>query len=115
MNLASDWVEVLRRNQFDAVHWSQVGDPRATDLTIMQWARDNGHVVFTHDLDFGTVLALTQSTGPSVVQVRAADVMPVAIEAPVVRALRQFAAHLEAGAIVVVDPHRSRVRLLPIK
>ena len=26
----------------------------------MAWARDNGHVVFTHDLDFGTLLALTR-------------------------------------------------------
>ena len=115
MNLAPQWVEVLRRDGFDADHWSQIGDSRATDQTIMDWARNNNHVVFTHDLDFGTVLALTQAKGPSVVQVRTPDVLPSAIESPLLRALRQFATQLEAGAIVVVEPRRSRVRLLPIR
>jgi hypothetical protein len=32
----------------------------------MAWARANGHVVFTHDLDFGTTLALTHAADPSV-------------------------------------------------
>ena len=36
----------------------------------MAWARENGYVVFTHDLDFGTLLALTRDAGPSVIQVR---------------------------------------------
>ena len=115
MNLSPEWVDVLRRHGFDVVHWAQVGDPRATDQQLMAWARANDHVVFTHDLDFGTVLALTQAKGPSVLQVRAPDVLPAAIEAPVLRALQQFAAELEAGALVVVDPGRARVRLLPIR
>ena len=47
-----------------------VGHPRANDATIMAWASAHGHVVFTHDLDFGTALALTHADGPSVIQVR---------------------------------------------
>jgi uncharacterized protein (DUF433 family) len=43
-----------------AVHWSTIGDPRAKDRTVMAWARENGYVVFTHDLDFGMLLALTR-------------------------------------------------------
>ncbi|HEX7505517.1 MAG TPA: DUF5615 family PIN-like protein, partial [Polyangia bacterium] len=35
----------------ESVHWSEVGDPRASDLAIMTWAYDNGFVIFTHDLD----------------------------------------------------------------
>ena len=31
----------------------------------MDWALTNGYAVFTHDLDFGTLLALTHATGPS--------------------------------------------------
>jgi len=42
----------------------------------MAWARANGHVVFTHDLDFGTTLALTHAAGPSVIQVRGQNVLP---------------------------------------
>jgi predicted nuclease of predicted toxin-antitoxin system len=48
----------------------------------MAWARENGHVVLTHDLDFGTLLALTRANGPSVVQVRAQDVLPQHLEVP---------------------------------
>ena len=46
------------------MHWSTVGDPKATDRTIKDWAEANGCVDFTHDLDFGTILALTHKTGP---------------------------------------------------
>jgi len=40
----------------------------------MNWARENDHVVFTHDLDFCTTLALTNAEKPSVVQVRTQNV-----------------------------------------
>jgi predicted nuclease of predicted toxin-antitoxin system len=67
MNLAPDWCGVLGREGFDAVHWSAVGDGRATDAIVMAWARANGRVVVTHDLDFGALLAATGAEGPSVV------------------------------------------------
>ncbi len=51
MNLSPDWARVLERHGWSAVHWSAVGDPRATDRAIMDWAIVNGYVVFTHDLD----------------------------------------------------------------
>lgn len=52
MNLSPDWVDELMSHGFEAVHWSHVGDPRAPDRTIMEWARSRDFVVFTHDLDF---------------------------------------------------------------
>ncbi len=64
MNLSPDWVEVFTRSGLSAIHWSSIGDPRAIDQTVMDWARDNSYVVFTHDLDFGTMLALTQAESP---------------------------------------------------
>lgn len=114
MNLSPDWVPVLERHGWPAIHWCTVGDPHATDRTIMDWAVANGYIVFTHDLDFGTMLALTHATGPSVLQVRARDVLPDHLEAIVIAALRQHDADLASGALVVVDESRSRVRVLPI-
>ena len=61
MNLSPEWVRVLERHGWTAVHWSTVGDPRAEDTVLMDWARRNQHIVFTHDLDFGALLALTQA------------------------------------------------------
>ena len=58
MNLSPDWVRILEDNGWPAVHWSSIGDKGASDETIMNWAATHEYVVFTHDLDFGTMLAL---------------------------------------------------------
>jgi predicted nuclease of predicted toxin-antitoxin system len=97
-----------------AIHWSTVGDPRADDSTIMAWARSQGRAIFTHDLDFGTALALTHSAGPSVIQVRMANILPERIGDIVLAALRQFETELAAGALLVIEPARNRVRVLPL-
>ena len=114
MNLSVEWVAILVGHGWSAVHWSTVGDPRAEDSAIMAWALANGYVVFTHDLDFGTTLALTHATGPSVLQIRGQNVLPEHMEPLVVTALHQNKVALEDGALVVVDQRKSRVRVLPL-
>jgi predicted nuclease of predicted toxin-antitoxin system len=114
MNLTPEWVVELARHGWSAVHWGTVGDPRAEDAAIMEWARANCYVVFTHDLDFGTALALTHAAGPSVLQIRGQNVLPEHMGPLVIAALRQHESALEAGALVVVEEKRSRVRVLPL-
>lgn len=115
MNLSPKWREVFARQGWSAVHWSTVGDPRATDQVIMDWARESQSVVLTHDLDFGMLLALTNAGGPSVIQVRAQNVVPEHLEALVVAAIQQHETLLETGALIVVDENSSRARVLPLK
>lgn len=114
MNLSPIWVEVFTRHEINAVHWSTIGDPRASDSTLMEWARENDYIVFTHDLDFGALLALTQTISPSVIQVRTQDVTPVYLERTVISSLRQHEALLESGALIILDESRARVRILPL-
>ena len=114
MNLSPKWVQVLWEHGWQAVHWSSIGDPSASDEEIMDWAAMHQHVVFTHDLDFGTMLALSHKAGPSVLQVRTQDPLPDYLEGSVIAALNQHEADLSVGALVVVDESRSRVRVLPI-
>lgn len=115
MNLTPQWVAVLARHGWTAIHWSQVGAPNAPDHEIMEWALNNDHIVFTHDLDFGMILAATQAKGPSVIQVRTQDVTPGHLEPIIVAALRQYEDRLNAGALIVVDEAKLRVRLLPLR
>ncbi len=115
MNLSPDWVAVLKSAGWEATHWSTVGDPRAEDEEIMAWSRTQRYVVFTHDLDFGTLLALTRAGSPSVIQVRTQDVTPLAIGTLVTKALRQFEGVLEEGALIVLDEARARARILPLQ
>jgi predicted nuclease of predicted toxin-antitoxin system len=114
MNLSPDWVNELSKHGWTSVHWSAIGDPRAADRVIMDWAQANDHVVFTHDLDFGTMLALTHASGPSVIQVRGQNVLPDHMGPVVATALKQHETDLTTGALVVVDESKSRVRVLPI-
>ncbi len=114
MNLPPAWCELLGRHGYEAVHWSTVGDPRAPDAQIMQWAAANQYVVFTHDLDFGALLAATQAHRPSVIQVRTENVMPAHLGTAILRVLNEHQTTLESGALVVVDEWRSRVRILPL-
>jgi predicted nuclease of predicted toxin-antitoxin system len=113
MNLSPDWAPLLQQHGWSAVHWSTVGDPRAADREIMAWALANQHVVFTHDLDFGTALALSHAAGPSVLQIRGQDVLPDHMGFVVIAALRQHESDLAAGALIVIDAKRFRVRVLP--
>ena len=114
MNLSPRWIDLLVSAGFEAVHWSKVGAVDASDFDIMAYARDNGFVVLTHDLDFSAILAATRGEKPSVVQIRSVDVAPDTIGDAVVMALRQMSDKLAEGALLSIDPRRTRVRLLPL-
>lgn len=115
MNLSPEWTAVFSREGWQSVHWSSVGDPRATDRTIMEYARSRDLIVFTHDLDFGDLLAATNAQGPSVILVRTQDVLPSALGSLVIEAIKQNESPLVAGALIIVEEARTRVRILPIK
>ncbi|NER24523.1 MAG: hypothetical protein F6J86_33500 [Symploca sp. SIO1B1] len=114
MNLSPEWVQVFKKDNIESIHWSNVGDPRATDREIMDWALSHNYVVFTNDLDFGSLLAATQAKFPSVIQVRTQDILPTSMENLVRESLRRFDSELSSGALITIDLARSRVRILPI-
>ena len=114
MNLSPSWVEVLREAGFEAEHWYRIGAPNAPDSELFAWARENKYIVFTHDLDFGALLAATGAESPSVFQIRTDDVSPDALAPRAIDLLHRFAPQLTAGALVVVDEMRERIRILPL-
>ncbi len=115
MNLSPDWTSVLRAENIEAVHWSSVGEPNAPDEEIMRYARENDFAVFTHDLDFGAMIALTQATAPSILQIRAQDILPKNAGNLVVTILQKHKTELEEGALIVFDKSKERVRILPLQ
>ena len=115
MNLSPRWIGVLTGAGIEAAHWSTLGANNAPDSEIMAYAAAHGYVVLTHDLDFGSILAATHGEKPSVVQIRAADVSPDVIGRQVIIALGQMATELEEGALLTVDPNRTRLRVLPLQ
>jgi len=115
MNLSPLWVQLLTDAGHEAIHWSKIGTPNAPDREIMAWARSNGFIVFTHDLDFGTILASTHAEAPSVFQVRTQDIAPHQIGDLVLSAIKQFEERLKQGALVSLDKSRARARVLPLR
>jgi predicted nuclease of predicted toxin-antitoxin system len=93
----------------------QLGSPRNARSS---WLTDEGagrdYVVITHDLDFSAILAVTRGDRPSVVQIRADDLGPERIGYRVIAALAQARPELERGALLAIDVHRTRLRMLPL-
>ena len=115
MNLAPSWAGRLVRRGFEAVHWSAVGAPTAPDVEILTWARENGFVVVTNDLDFSAILAATSGRAPSVVQVRMQDLLSDSAVNAVASALDTCREEVETGALLSIDEAGARVRMLPLR
>ena len=115
MNLSPRWVSFFSVAGIEAEHWSNLGAKNTPDIEIMAFAAQNDYIVLTHDLDFGAILAATQGEKPSVVQIRSEDVSPDRISQQVIFALQQMASALEAGALLTIDPNRTRLRILPLE
>ena len=114
MNLAPSWVEIFQQENWEAVHRSAVGNPTAKDSEILDWAGANKCVLFTHDLDFGALLASKPRRSPSVVQLRSQETSPDRVGGVVVRAIRQLEEELQLGAFITIDPSKARARMLPL-
>ena len=114
MNLSPRWVTALQAAGVEARHWSTIGVSTAPDEDVLIWAAANGFVLLTHDLDFGAILAVSQATTPSVIQIRSDDLRPEALATRIAATLGQLAQALTDGALVTIEPARERVRILPL-
>ena len=114
MNLSPEWVQEFKLYDIEAVHWSTVGAFDAPDELLIDWARNNDHIIFTHDLDFGTALALTKAEKPSIIQVRTQNVTVTHLNTMVISTIKTYNKLLIKGALVVLDEDKSRIRILPL-
>ena len=115
MNLSPSWIACLESGGHSVVHWSSIGSHSALDTEIMAWARENGYIVFTNDVDYGALLFATAAASPSVIQIRTEDIRPPSAQHAVLFALQAAAEDLSAGALVTIDPRRLRISTLPLR
>jgi len=114
MNLSPHWADFFSEHDIEALHWSSIGAVDAPDAEIMAYAKANDYAVFTHDLDFSTILAITHNEKPSVIQIRTGNVSPDLAATCVLNALKVAAAEIEKGALVTIDLKKYRLRILPL-
>jgi predicted nuclease of predicted toxin-antitoxin system len=108
---AIDW---LRAAGHDAVHLRDEGLQRLPNGDIFQKGFAEHRIVLTFDLDFGEILAGSAGLVVSVVLFRLHDTRTDHVIERLRTVLEQSSAELLAGAIVVVEEGRHRVRRLPI-
>jgi predicted nuclease of predicted toxin-antitoxin system len=107
-------VQWLRGAGHDAVHLRERNWHRLENGAIFERAAEERRVVLTFDLDFGEILAMSGSRVVSVVLFRLNDTTTSFVIRRLEVVLSQAADALEAGAIVVVEDGRYRVRRLPL-
>jgi predicted nuclease of predicted toxin-antitoxin system len=107
-------IEWLRAAGHDAVHLRDEGLQRLPNGDIFQKGFAEKRIVLTFDLDFGEILAGSAGQVVSVVLFRLHDSRTVHVIERLQTVLDQSSAELMAGAIVVVEEGRHRVRKLPI-
>ncbi|MGQ0634980.1 MAG: DUF5615 family PIN-like protein [Planctomycetaceae bacterium] len=106
---------MLREAGHDAVHVRERGLERAPDEEIFESAGREGRIVVSADTDFATLLAIRQVPKPSVVLFRGATPRRPRDQANLLLSnLSTIERPLLAGAVVVFEPNRIRVRELPI-
>lgn len=99
----------------DAVHTAELGLESADDAAILEAARDDERTVVTADSDFGTLLASTKATAPSVLYIRRSSGRRAdAMIGLLVENLPALEGPLATGSLVVIAEGSIRVRSLPI-
>ncbi len=107
-------VEFLKELGHDAHHVRTLGLQRAADPQLVERARADGSVILTFDLDFGEILALGIVDKPSVIIFRLADERADSVNQHLSAVLVERLADLEAGALILIEDARYRLRKLPI-
>lgn len=98
------------------MHTSEVELSTASDSAIAELAAAEARVVVSADTDFGTLLATSGAERPSVLLVRLRTPRSAeALAAVVVANLDAVSDDLNAGAIVVLEDERERIRRLPLR
>jgi predicted nuclease of predicted toxin-antitoxin system len=98
----------------DVVHVRELGLGNAPDDVIFDVASDQSRVLVSADTDFGTLLARRKSARPSVVLLRRSSQRRPELQAASLLAnLPAVKNEFDAGAVVVIEDARIRVRALP--
>jgi len=112
--VSPDTIALLTRLGHDAIHVRAPEMHRAQDRELVDYARSEGRVIVTFDLDFGTSSPCVLDR-PSVILLRLSDERPAEVNGRLATVVAEQDTALEAGALILVEDVRYRVRKLPIR
>jgi predicted nuclease of predicted toxin-antitoxin system len=115
MNISPRTVSLLQEEGWDVIRVSERLPVNAPDQEVMEFAREDGRVLITQDLDFSTLLALGGYGEPSLVTIRMSEAEPEAVAKRLLEIFPQIEEVLREGCAVTVKDFSVRVRRLPIR
>lgn len=114
-NVPVQVADALRQAGHHAEHTRERGLSRADDETLLALARAEESTIVTFDSDFARFLALSGDDAPSVLHIRLEPEHMGELGERVSAAVDKTATDLKEGAVVVLEPQRTRWRRLPIR
>jgi predicted nuclease of predicted toxin-antitoxin system len=114
MNVSPRVVNALRRSGWDAIRVSERLPATSPDEVVLAFARREGRVMVTEDLDYSALLALGGFDRPSLVTLRLSSGDPDIVARRLVCVLPGLVPVLASGAAVTVEDDSERIRVLPI-
>jgi predicted nuclease of predicted toxin-antitoxin system len=110
-NMPRTTAPILRAEGHIAVDVRDAGLRGADDAEIFAFAQASHSALITADRDFSSVLSFRPGTHAGIVVVRLPNHFPNdAVNREIVRALGELSEEELTGAIVVIEPGRTRVR-----
>lgn len=107
-------VQHLNELGHDAVRANAVLPGDAPDHDIVAWAAANERVVVTQDLGFGSIVALSGATLPSIITLRLSDSRVETVNRVLETVLPRLERSVTTGAVITVGDERVRIRQLPV-
>ncbi|HVR95196.1 MAG TPA: DUF5615 family PIN-like protein [Thermoanaerobaculia bacterium] len=115
INISPSTVEDLQRRGWDIERVSRWLDPRTADREILAFARQEGRIVITQDLDFSALLALNGWDRPSLITLRLSGSDPELVTTRILMVAPLLQRLLHEGCAITVEDVAVRVRRLPIR
>lgn len=115
VNIPPSLCELLDNQGHTSRHISLVGKATAKDTEIIEIAKENNETIITHDLDYGSLLAFSNESKPSVIIFRVHQLSKEICFNLIQENWKNIENFLESGAIVIIEQESLRIRALPIK
>jgi len=115
MNMPVGFAEQLQAEGHEAVHAGSIGYRERADAEIFSHADHNNQIVVTLDLDFADIAASGRSPRPSVILLRLRSIRRSSLWDRLMVTIAETETALLAGAIVIVEDARIRIRRMPIE
>ncbi len=114
MNISPQTVTALQQQGWDIIRVLDVLPATASDVEILNFARQENRVIVTHDLDFSMLVALSGYNQPSLITLRLSSTDLNTVNQKLLEILPQIEQQLQAGSAITIEDTAVRIRQLPI-